>query len=584
MSHYFEKARAVFRNLFRAGNLARTTGSPTRPAPAGGQPAVAGKSVSFVDAARAAAEPASWIDTFDAAVAQNLPVSDGSLAIIRQHVGRYPPEAFFPTDRERQGLLRFLRPRPGLSARLTEMHECGLLGAMFPEFRSISGRVMREVSHTYAVDTHTLLAIQQLERLLEQTTLSGERFGSMLRELNAPELLVLSLLLHDVGKSKNENHVEEGVRMAQTALDRLQLAGDERQTVEFLIRNQLMMSRVAFHGDAADPDVVRHFASLFSSEEHLKMLCLMTLADLGAMHPDTLTPWKEELLWRLFVDTYNQMTMGYGDEVIVESEAALASIQASRPGDIPEAEMARFLEGLPRRYLTLFDSDTIYRHVRLWRDIGPDDVHYFLKKKEDLWELTVETLDKAYLFSNICGVLAYFGLDILRGHALTGVGSLALDVFDFADRDGFFQTDGQHAQFTRLLSDVVAGRTDITSLLQQKQQGVSHRRTPPVIYFDNDYSSRYTVLELVADDATGLLHRISRVISRHGCGIDLVLISTEGQKAVDVFHLRKGTVKLGDSDQLALTADLEHVLEGGALSEDPTGRDPRATQRLPDTI
>jgi [protein-PII] uridylyltransferase len=569
MTDYFERARTVFRNLLRSGGLTGGTGSPTRLAPAGEQPALARETVSFVDAARAASEPASWIDTFDAAVARNLPVSEGSLAIIRQHVARYPPEAFFPTDRERHGLLQFLRPRPGLSARLTEMHESGLLGAMFPEFQSISGRVMRDVSHTYAVDTHTLLAIQQLERLLDQTTLSGERFGSMLRELNAPELLVLSLLLHDVGKSKSENHVEEGVRMAQTALDRLQLTGDARRTVEFLIRNQLQMSRAAFHGNAADPDVIRHFAALFSSEEHLKMLCLMTLADLGATHLDTLTPWKEELLWRLFVDTYNQMTMGYGDEVIAESEAALASLQASRPGDIPEAEMAKFLEGLPRRYLTLFDSDTIYRHVRLWRDIRPDDVHFFLKKKADLWELTVVTLDKAYLFSNICGVLAYFGLDILRGHALTGVGSLVLDVFHFADREGFFRTDGEHPQFNRLLSDVVAGRTDITSLLQHREQGVSHRRTPPVIYFDNDYSSRYTVLELVADDATGLLHRISRVISRHGCGIDLVLISTEGQKAIDVFHLRRGTAKLADSDQLALTADLERVLEEGVLSDNP---------------
>jgi [protein-PII] uridylyltransferase len=570
MNDYFARARTVFRKLLRGKSPASAAaGFPTHPAPAGGQPPPT-ETVAFADPARAAAEPASWIDTFDAAVARNVPVADASLAIIRQQVGRYPPEAFFPTDRERRRLLEFLRPRPGLSARLTEMHKCGLLGALFPEFQAISGRMTRDASHAYAVDTHTLLAIHQLEGLLAQTTLSGERFGSMLRELNAPELLVLSLLLHDVGKSEGENDVEEGVRMAQTALDRLQLAGDERQAVDFLIRHQPVMSRVAFRGDAADPDVVRHLAAQFSSEEHLKMLCLMTLADLGAMHPDALTPWKEELLWRLFVDTYNQMTMGYGDEIIVESEAALASLQASRPGDISEVEMAKFLEGLPRRYLTLFDSGDIFRHVRLWRDIGPDDVHFFLKKKADLWELTVVTLDKAYLFSNICGVLAYFGLDILRGHAFTGVGSLVLDVFHFADREGLFRTEGEHPQFNRLLSDVVAGRTDITALLQHKEQAVLHRRTPPVIYFDNDHSPRYTVLELVADDRTGLLHRISRVISRHGCGIDLVLISTEGQKAIDVFHLRRGAAKLTDSDQLALTEDLERALEEGAPSEHST--------------
>ena len=299
------------------------------------------------------------------------------------------------------------------------------------------------------------------------------------------------------------------------------------------------------------------------------MLCLMTLADVGAMSPDGLTPWKAELLWRLYVDTYNHMTMAYGDEVIDKKEAALGALQGNRPDDISEAEMVKFLEGLPRRYLTLFDPDSIYRHVRLWRDIRPDDVHFFLKKKPDAWELTVVTLDKPYLFSNVCGVLSYFGMDILRGHALTSLGSLVLDVFQFTDRERFLEVNPEaRSQFDPLLSDVVAGRVDITALLQEKERIVLDRRAPrrtdPVIYFDNDYSQRYTVLELVADDAPGLLHRISRVISRHGCDVDLVLISTEGHKAVDVFHTRKGATKLTDSDQLALTEDLERMLEEGA--------------------
>src|SRR6266851_5799389 len=256
MNDYFERARAVFRKLLLGGSpTGSAAGFPARPAQAGGPPPPA-ETVAFADAARAATEPASWVDTFDAAVARNVPVAAASLAIIRQQVARYAPEAFFPTDRERRRLLELLRPRPGLSARLTEMHECGLLGALFPEFQAISGRMMRDASHPSGADTRTLLAIHQLERLLAQTTLSGERFGSMLRELNAPELLVLSLLLRDVGKSEGQNPVEDRVRMARAALDRLQLAGDARQTVEFLIGNQLVMSRVAFRGDAADPDVV----------------------------------------------------------------------------------------------------------------------------------------------------------------------------------------------------------------------------------------------------------------------------------------------------------------------------------------
>src|SRR4030095_1899992 len=203
--------------------------------------------------------------------------------------------------------------------------------------------------------------------------------------------------------------------------------------------------------------------------------------------------------------------------------------QANRPCDIAEAEMASFLEGLPRRYLILFTHDSIYRHVRLSRDIRPNEAHFFLEQKSEAWELTVVSLDKPFLFSNICGVLSSFGMDILRGHALTSLPGLVIDVFQFSDSDQFFERNSQaREQFNRRLDEVVSGRTDITALLRSKEHSVLFRKGParrtPVVYFDNEHSRRYTVLELVAEDAPGLLHRVSRVISEHGVDVDLVLI------------------------------------------------------------
>jgi [protein-PII] uridylyltransferase len=569
MSEYFRHARAVSHSLARIRRTARPAEASAPPRPIGDNLLWAADGITFADASRAAADPASWLLAFDAAVARNVPVSDDALALMEreQEARRYSARDLLPTARDRERLLQFLRPRVGLSARLSEMHDCGLLEAIFPEFSVISSRAIRDFYHKYTVDEHTLLAIGNLEPLLDGTTPAGERFGPILRELPAPELLVLSLLFHDVGKWLNdENHAEEGARLARTALDRLEITGEARQTVEFLIRKHLRMSRVAFRRDTEDPDVVRSFAALFATEEHLKMLCLMTLADVGAVSPDTLTPWKEELLWRLYVDAYNHLTMGYGDEVIDQNDAALAALQASRPADISEVELARFLEGLPRRYLILFDPDSVYRHVRLSRGMRPDDAHLFLERKAEVWELTVVTLDKPYLFSNICGVLSYFGMDILRGHAMTSLGGLVVDVFQFTDREGFLQFNEEaEPHFTRVLSDVVAGRIDVTSLLRGKQRSVLYRRRPqrvaPVVHFDNAYSRRYTVLEIVVDDAVGLLYRISRVISKHGCDVDLVLISTEGQTAIDVFHMRKGAAKLSETAQLALRDALTRALE-----------------------
>ncbi|HUK35489.1 MAG TPA: hypothetical protein VLV86_16345 [Vicinamibacterales bacterium] len=440
---------------------------------------------------------------------------------------------------DKRRLLELLRPQPGLAVALREAQRAGLLRTLSAE---------PNLNHAFG-------AIESLEKLRMQTSVSGERFGSMLREVDAPELLTLALLLSDNGAARNTNDPKQSVREAQRTLDALDLSGDARQTVEFLLRNQLQMSMIAFRQDTSDPSIVRTFVELFSTEDRLKMLCLMTVADLSAPGPDALTPWKAEVLWRLFVDTYNQMTMTYGDEVIDTGEAALSTLNANRPHDISEAEIAAFLRGLPRRYLTLFDPERIYGHVRLARDIRADDVHYFLDRKSDVWDLTVITLDKPYLFSNVCGVLSYCGFDILRGHALTSRSGLIVDVVQFTDRKGCLV----RPQLDPLLSDAVAGRTDISAMLRERQHAATAPRTSPVVYFDNESSPRYTILELVADDAPGLLYRISRIISKRGYAVDLVLISTEGDRAIDVFHLRKGESKLNDSDELALTEDFERM-------------------------
>jgi [protein-PII] uridylyltransferase len=344
---------------------------------------------------------------------------------------------------------------------------------------------------------------------------------------------------------------------------------EARQTIDFLIRHHLKMSRIAFRRDTEEPEVVRQFASMFSTEEHLKLLLLLTLCDVGAVSPDTLTSWKEELLWRLYVDAYNHMTLGYGDDIIDRELALVAALQANRPDDITEREMASFLEGLPRRYLLLFSHDAIYRHVRLSRDIRENEAHFFLEKKADAWELTVVSLDKPFLFSNICGVLAYFGMDILRGHALTSLAGLAVDVFQFADSDGFFERNSQNrGDFDRRLREVVDGKADVTALLKSREGSVLARkalvRRTPVVYFDTAHSQRYTVLELVADDAPGLLHRVSRVISDHGIDVDLVLITTEGHKAIDVFHITQNGAKLTEQAERSLKADLEQMLQAPA--------------------
>jgi [protein-PII] uridylyltransferase len=446
------------------------------------------------------------------------------------------------------------------------MHEVGLLGQMFPEFKLISCRVVRDFYHKYTVDEHTLLTIRNLERLTESGP-ERERFARLLGEVDEPELLVLSLLYHDVGKWGDNEHCAESVRLARQMFDRLGLDTQAREAIEFLIDSHLKMSVVAFRRDTEDPEIVRKLANDIGVEDRLKMLCLMTLADVEAVSRETLTSWKEELLWRLYVDTYNHLTLSYGDDVIERDQSMFSGLVARREPDLSGKEIEDFLHGLPRRYLQLFSREAVYRHVRQSRDLPPGSIRAWLDQTESGWELTVITRDQPFLFSNISGVLSSFGMDILRGFAFTKPDGLVVDMFHFNDDERFLELNpGGDAQMIRRLEDVILGRADIATRLKGREEGALRRRRlpgfAPVIHCDNESSRRYTIMEIVAENAIGLLYRMSRAMSDSGCDVDLVLIATEGHRAIDVFHLTRQGAKLTPAQQQEVVANLHRVLEG----------------------
>ena len=570
MSTYFHHARLIARSL-AAVMKSLSAPSTSTPAAIGHDLERAWDGVRFTDGTRASLRPDTWLCPFEAALDAHVPVSDQVLTCIERHGERYAPERFLPSTDERDRLMRMLRPRAGLYERLSEMHGSGLLGRIFPEFQKIYCLVIRDFYHKYTVDEHTLLTIRNLERLTTPHTPGRQRFGDVLAELSNPELLVLALLFHDVGKWTNRNHSEEGVRMAVGALRRIKVPERSITDVVFLIRHHLQMSLAAFRRDVTDPEVVTQFARLVGSEQRLKLLCLMTLVDVDAVGPDVMTPWKEDMLWRLYVETYNRLTLGYGDDVIDDTVPTIDEVVTARPDDIPEGELTTFLEGYPQRYLRLVDRARVYEHVRLSRDIRPGEVRCALEETGSAWELSAIAFDQPRLFANVCGVLSYFGMDILRGQAMTNQGDIVLDLFQFADHEDYLQLHQSAAtELTQLLGDVVAGKVDIDTKLRGRARALAgssrKQRIVPVVHFDNHHSRRFTVVEIVAENAWGLLYRVSRAISNRQCDIDLVLISTEGSRAIDVFHITQANQKLSETAQRQLRVEVETALTVGPTS------------------
>ncbi|GAB4241842.1 MAG: [protein-PII] uridylyltransferase [Acidobacteriota bacterium] len=463
-------------------------------------------------------------------------------------------------------LLELLRPKPGLFWVLNELYELGVLELLFPEFGTIRARMIRDFYHRYTVDEHTLIAVRNIEALLREEEGSDQRFASVLRDTVRPELLTLALLLHDVGKARTGKHANESARLAARALRRFRFGREEIDTVVFLVRHHLEMSNIIFRRDLEDEEVISKFADLVRDPERLRLLTLLTYADISAVAPGTLNEWKRDLLWQLYVQTYRRLTLGYGKKRIEEEDIGVRLIR-NLSKDLDPFDFEQFLEGFPQRYLRSFSPAAVYRHYRLSLRLGRDNpVEAVIRRRGNFYELVVITPDQRRLFARIVGLLSYFEMNILRATGFANKRQTILDVFHFEDEQGFFRHRSEKQRFLQLLRQAVGGELSVRKLLEGKERSVLfRRRTPwfePTIYFEDDEQGRYTILEIIAPDALGLLYRISNEISRLECDIELALISTEGDKAVDVFYLQHRGGRLSPELQRRLADAIR-----GALSQ-----------------
>ncbi|HUI83807.1 MAG TPA: hypothetical protein VL240_06260, partial [Candidatus Binatia bacterium] len=248
--------------------------------------------------------------------------------------------------------LRGILIHPHAADALRAMHSLNLLTHAIPEFEAIDLLVLRDLYHRYTVDEHTFMAIAALHRLPGSEDQPLRPFAGLLAEVERPELLFLALLLHDTGKGlEGTDHVHGSLQLATAAVERMQLDRDEAATVRFLVGNHLEISSTLRRRDIYDPATIRELAHKLGTPERLKMLVLMTLADIKAVNPDALTPWKAENLWRLYIRTagYFDLTADAEQLDADGSSEAIEDVLALLPGRRPE--LLRFLDGLPQRYL-----------------------------------------------------------------------------------------------------------------------------------------------------------------------------------------------------------------------------------------
>jgi [protein-PII] uridylyltransferase len=463
-----------------------------------------------------------------------------------------------------RAVLEMMKDRRGIYDTLLGMHEVGLLGKIFPDFEEIRCRVIRDFFHKYTVDEHSLIAIRNIEELPAK-----HRFSMILNEVEHPELLLLSLLFHDLGKAHKHdpgNHVHPGTELVKVILNQLALPREQSERVIAAIKNHLEMSKIILKRDFSDDSVIQQFADLVANVDNLRMLVLVTYADIKAVNNEVLTPWKEDLLWQLYVATYNRLTLGLADDRYDQQPYLEEDIQAVLdllPRKYSAQEVRDFLDGFPRQYLRITPKSDIAEHFTLSRKLESVPMVTHLARRDGrIYEVLVMTADRLFLFSKITGVLSYFGMNILRGQAFANRHGVIFDLITFEDVDNYFgKNPSELDRFSKVLQDVIDGKTDLDKLLQGKMTSILFRpkrkaAVPSRIHFDDDFSGRCTILEILTQDAFGLLYRIGSVLSSHGCNIEVALIATEGQKAIDVFYLTREGSKLSGETEKSIEGQL----------------------------
>jgi len=534
-------------------------------------------------------DPVGLLRLFHVAQEHDLDIHPHALRLVTQSLKLI--DAKMRADPEANRLfMAMLTSKKDPETALRRLNEAGVFGRFVPDFGRVVAQMQYDMYHTYTVDEHSLFAIGILHGI-EAGTLKEELplATAIVPTIDSRRVLYLATLLHDIAKGRGGDHSILGAEIAERVGPRLGLRPDETETVAWLVRWHLLMSNTAFKFDLDDEETIRGFVAQVQSPERLKLLLVLTAADIRAVGPKIWNGWKAALLRKLFTDALEMMSGG----MVEEGRAArIAGAQAATRRLLTDFDDAGFevfrAKTYPYFWLS-FDPETQAGLARLMREADRTSAPLTVKSRVDLaraiTEVVVYTADHPGLFSRLAGALALAGANVLDARILTMSNGMALDSFWIQDRNGgAFDRGDKLAKLSVLFEHVLRGKLNPRLELSVSAGGGPRTRSfpvPPRVLFDNKASATHTLTELNGRDRPGLLYEVTRAMTGLNLQISRAKISTFGEKVVDVFYVKDlFGHKIDDERRLEqIRTRLVEVLAGPAREAAPP--QPRRRVRSP---
>jgi [protein-PII] uridylyltransferase len=552
MQDYFRQATAVgdlTRILLTSLEAAHTKGAPLiqrlfrRPPQVKEGYCVVHNRLAIIDEAEFLSDKLNLLRLYEEGLRTGLLIHPDAMRLVKANLNLIDSE-FRENEEARRLFLDLLLKHGNPERALHRMNELGVLSAFIPEFAPIVAMMQFNMYHQYTVDEHTIQCIWNLSEI-ENGHLTEELpvASTILKEGLNRRVLYVAMLLHDIGKGRDEDHSILGARIARSVAPRLGLNKAESATVEWLVRYHLLMSDMAQKRDIADPRTVRDFAKAVQTKERLDLLCVLTVCDIRGVGQGTWNNWKGALIRALYRQTRRALENGM--EALTRENRGTEARKALREalGDWTAEELRR---ETARHYDPYWQGLHVTAHVvfaNLLRAIAQDEIAIDIHPDEDrdATRVCFAMQDHPGIFSRLTGALALAGANIVDARTFTTKDGYATAAFWIQDAEGAPYEDTRIPRLRETIRKTLKGEVVASDAMKPKDKLKKREKAfkvPTHITFDNDGSEIFTIIEVDTRDRPGLLFDLARTLANQIIYIASAVIATYGEQVVDVFYVK----------------------------------------------